>query len=89
MATDVYRPAAIDQLVKLGAKIDVPVYEEGDKEDPVEIAARGVAKARAEGYDAVIVDTAGRLQVGGACGGGGRGGGGCGCSELVRAECCV
>lgn len=58
-----YRPAAIDQLVKLGTKIDVPVYEEGTQADPVEIAARGVDKARAEGYDAVIVDTAGRLQV--------------------------
>ncbi|KAI8463785.1 MAG: chloroplast SRP54 subunit of signal recognition particle [Monoraphidium minutum] len=63
VATDVYRPAAIDQLVKLGSKIDVPVYEEGTDADPVEIAARGVDKARAEGYDAVIVDTAGRLQV--------------------------
>jgi len=65
VATDVYRPAAIDQLVKLGSKIDVPVYEEGTEANPVEIAARGVEKARAEGYDAVIVDTAGRLQVGG------------------------
>ena len=66
VATDVYRPAAIDQLVKLGSKIDVPVYEEGTQADPVEIAARGVEKAKAEGYDAVIIDTAGRLQVGGA-----------------------
>jgi hypothetical protein len=65
VATDVYRPAAIDQLVKLGTKIEVPVYEEGTQADPVEIATRGVAKAAAEGYDAVIVDTAGRLQVGG------------------------
>ncbi|GBF95758.1 signal recognition particle [Raphidocelis subcapitata] len=63
VATDVYRPAAIDQLVKLGSKIDVPVYEEGTDASPVDIAARGVAKAVAEGYDAVIVDTAGRLQV--------------------------
>ena len=63
VATDVYRPAAIDQLVKLGGKVGVPVYEEGAAADPVEVAARGVAKARAEGYDAVIIDTAGRLQV--------------------------
>ena len=70
VATDVYRPAAVDQLVKLGSKIGVPVYEEGTAADPVDIAARGVAKAAAEGYDAVIVDTAGRLQVWG-------GGGGC------------
>lgn len=63
VATDVYRPAAIDQLVKLGAKVDVPVFELGTGVDPVEIARQGVAKAKAEGIDAVIVDTAGRLQV--------------------------
>jgi signal recognition particle subunit SRP54 len=63
VATDVYRPAAIDQLIKLGSKLDVPVYEEGTGADPVEVAARGVAKAAAEGYDAVVVDTAGRLAV--------------------------
>lgn len=63
VATDVYRPAAIDQLVKLGSKIDVPVFELGTDVNPVEIAKRGVAEARDKGYDAVIVDTAGRLQV--------------------------
>jgi signal recognition particle subunit SRP54 len=63
VATDVYRPAAIDQLVKLGVKVDVPVFELGTGVNPVEIAKQGVAKARAEGYDAVIVDTAGRLQI--------------------------
>eukprot|EP00775_Hariotina_reticulata_P010887 gene10887-11041_t len=63
VATDVYRPAAIDQLVKLGSKIDVPVFELGTGVDPVEIARQGVAKAKAEGIDAVIVDTAGRLQI--------------------------
>lgn len=63
VATDVYRPAAIDQLVKLGTNLGVPVYEEGTQADPVEIAARGVAKAIAEEYDAVVVHTAGRLQV--------------------------
>lgn len=57
------RPAAIDQLVKLGKKIDVPVFELGNQVNPVEIARQGVAKAKEEGYDAVIVDTAGRLQV--------------------------
>lgn len=67
VATDVYRPAAIDQLVKLGSKVDVPVFELGTSVSPVEIARQGVAKAKAEGVDVVIVDTAGRLQV--RCGG--------------------
>lgn len=63
VATDVYRPAAIDQLVKLGSKIGVPVFEMGTDVSPVEIARAGIAKAKAEGIDTVIVDTAGRLQV--------------------------
>lgn len=63
VATDIYRPAAIDQLVKLGKKIDVPVFELGNQVNPVEIARQGVARAKEEGYDVVIVDTAGRLQV--------------------------
>ncbi|MBW4466229.1 MAG: signal recognition particle protein [Pegethrix bostrychoides GSE-TBD4-15B] len=63
VATDVYRPAAIDQLVTLGKQIDVPVFELGKDADPVEIARQGVAKARADGIDTVIIDTAGRLQI--------------------------
>ena len=63
VATDVYRPAAIDQLVKLGQSIDVPVFELGVDVKPPEIAAQGIAKAKQEGYDVVIVDTAGRLQI--------------------------
>ncbi len=63
VATDVYRPAAIDQLVKLGKKIDVPVFELGTDVSPVEIAKRGVEAAREAGCDAVIIDTAGRLQI--------------------------
>jgi len=63
VATDVYRPAAVDQLVTLGQQIDVPVFELGTDADPVEIARQGVAKAKAEGVDTVIVDTAGRLQI--------------------------
>ncbi|KAG2491550.1 hypothetical protein HYH03_010121 [Edaphochlamys debaryana] len=63
VATDVYRPAAIDQLVKLGAAIDVPVFEMGTQVDPVEIAKKGVEEGRRLGVDAVIIDTAGRLQV--------------------------
>ncbi len=63
VATDVYRPAAIDQLITLGKQIGVPVFEMGSKADPVEIARQGVAKAREEGIDTVIIDTAGRLQI--------------------------
>ncbi|HEY9632510.1 MAG TPA: signal recognition particle protein [Coleofasciculaceae cyanobacterium] len=63
VATDVYRPAAIDQLVTLGQQIDVPVFELGKDADPVEIARQGVARAREMGVDTVIIDTAGRLQI--------------------------
>ncbi|MBN3894452.1 MAG: signal recognition particle protein [Nostoc sp. NOS(2021)] len=63
VATDVYRPAAIDQLVTLGKQIDVPVFELGSDADPVEIARQGVERARAEGVNTVIIDTAGRLQI--------------------------
>ncbi|NEO55527.1 MAG: signal recognition particle protein [Okeania sp. SIO3B5] len=63
VATDIYRPAAIDQLVTLGKQIDVSVFELGTDIDPVEIAQKGVEKARTEGIDTVIIDTAGRLQI--------------------------
>jgi signal recognition particle subunit SRP54 len=63
VATDVYRPAAIDQLVTLGKQINVPVFEMGIDANPVEIARQGLAKARELGVDTVIVDTAGRLQI--------------------------
>ncbi len=63
VATDVYRPAAIDQLVTLGKQIEVPVFELGSDADPVEIARQGVERGRAEGVDTVIIDTAGRLQI--------------------------
>ena len=63
VATDVYRPAAIDQLITLGKQIDVPVFEMGTTANPVEIARQGIAKAKAEGIDTVLVDTAGRLQI--------------------------
>jgi len=59
----VYRPAAIDQLVTLGKQINVPVFEMGSDANPVEIARQGIAKAKADGIDTVIVDTAGRLQI--------------------------
>jgi len=63
VATDVYRPAAVDQLVTLGQQIDVPVFEMGTDANPVEIARQGVAQAKEAGVDTVIVDTAGRLQI--------------------------
>jgi len=63
VATDIYRPAAIDQLVTLGKQIQVPVFEMGSDADPVEIARRGVEQGIAEGVDTVIIDTAGRLQI--------------------------
>jgi signal recognition particle subunit SRP54 len=63
VATDVYRPAAIDQLITLGKQIGVPVFDMGKDANPVEIARQGVAKAREEGVNTVIIDTAGRLQI--------------------------
>ncbi|MFN5989446.1 MAG: signal recognition particle protein, partial [Dolichospermum sp.] len=56
-------PAAIDQLITLGKQIDVPVFELGIEADPVEIARQGVERARTEGINTVIIDTAGRLQI--------------------------
>lgn len=63
VATDIYRPAAIDQLITLGKQIDVPVFEMGTDTIPVEIARLGVAKAKEMGVNTVIIDTAGRLQI--------------------------
>lgn len=63
VATDVYRPAAVDQLVTVGKSVDVPVFEMGTDVKPTEIAAEGLEKAKKEGYDVVIIDTAGRLQI--------------------------
>jgi signal recognition particle subunit SRP54 len=63
VATDVYRPAAIDQLITLGQQINVPVFSLGTDVDPVEIARQGLEAAKTQGVDTVIVDTAGRLQI--------------------------
>ena len=63
VACDVYRPAAIKQLEVLGAQLDIPVFQMGDKESPVKIAAEGVKYAEQKGFDMVFVDTAGRLQI--------------------------
>jgi len=62
-ACDTFRPAAIDQLKVLGESIQVPVYTEEGEKDPVRIAKAAIARARAEGYSVVIIDTAGRLAV--------------------------
>src|SRR4051812_38958929 len=62
-AGDVYRPAAVNQLQSLGRQINIPVYDEGVKNSPVDIASNGVKFARERGYNPVIVDTAGRLQI--------------------------
>lgn len=63
VAGDVYRPAAIDQLKILGEQIGVPVYTEDSNTNPVEIAENAIKYARANGFNVVIVDTAGRLAV--------------------------
>lgn len=63
IACDVYRPAAIEQLKVLGEQIDVPVYTEDGNKNPVEIAVNGIAYARSNHHDLVIIDTAGRLAI--------------------------
>ena len=63
VAADVYRPAAIDQLVSLGKQLDVPVYEEGSEADPLDIAQHGLQQAREQGSTVVLLDTAGRLHI--------------------------
>jgi len=62
-ACDVYRPAAVDQLIKVGAQAGATVYEQGTNADPVKIAAWARDRAQAEGKDVLIIDTSGRLHV--------------------------
>ena len=62
-ACDVYRPAAVDQLIKVGAQAGATVYEQGTNRDPVDIAEWALGRARAEERDVLIVDTSGRLHV--------------------------
>src|SRR5204862_7362844 len=62
-ACDVYRPAAVDQLVKVGSQVGATVYEQGTDKDPVEIAKWALEQARRDGKDVLIVDTAGRLHI--------------------------
>ncbi|TPV34125.1 signal recognition particle protein [Paucihalobacter ruber] len=63
VACDVYRPAAIDQLHVVGGQIGVEVFSDRDNKNPVAIAQAGIAHAKANGYNVVIIDTAGRLAV--------------------------
>jgi signal recognition particle subunit SRP54 len=62
VAADLQRPAAIDQLVQLGEQVGVPVYAD-ERRDPVKAVHDGIERAKAEGRDVVILDTAGRLHV--------------------------
>jgi len=62
VSTDVYRPAAIEQLSIIGRDIGIPVFE-SEEEDPVHLAVKALQHCRNTGFDALIVDTAGRLHV--------------------------
>jgi signal recognition particle subunit SRP54 len=63
VAADVYRPAAVDQIITLAKQINVPYYEEGTKARPADICVNGVKAAREANAAVVILDTAGRLQI--------------------------
>jgi signal recognition particle subunit SRP54 len=62
-ACDVYRPAAVEQLIKVGAQAGATVYEQGTDRDPVDIARWALDQAKQDGKDVLIVDTSGRLHV--------------------------
>ena len=62
-ACDIYRPAAIDQLEVVGKSVGVPVFTMKDSKDPEKIAEAAMKQAEIKGYDVLIVDTAGRLQI--------------------------
>ncbi len=63
VSTDVRRPAAMEQLRVLGGQVSVPVLDTHENEDPVEIATRAMVRADTAGYDVILIDTAGRLQI--------------------------
>ncbi len=63
VACDIYRPAAIKQLEVVGSQLDIPVFQMGDKVNPVEIAKAGIEHAKKHGHDMVFIDTAGRLHI--------------------------
>lgn len=62
VACDIYRPAAIDQLKQIGKELGIYVYEEG-KKNPIDIASNAISYAKENGYDYVLIDTAGRLHI--------------------------
>ena len=62
-ACDIYRPAAIDQLEVVGKSVDTPVFTMRDSREPEKIASAAVREAELKGYDVLIIDTAGRLQI--------------------------
>ena len=62
VACDVYRPAAIDQLKTIGKELNIPVYDEG-LNNPVETSLHAISYAKENGYDYVLIDTAGRLHI--------------------------
>ncbi|MEQ8151902.1 MAG: signal recognition particle protein, partial [Smithellaceae bacterium] len=63
VSADVYRPAAMEQLAVLGKQINAGVFDAGNLKDPVEICAAAVERAKRDGYEVVIIDTAGRLHI--------------------------
>jgi len=63
VSTDVYRPAAMDQLAVLGKQIQVPFYPATPDQDPIDLAKKAVYEAKNTGYSVVLVDTAGRLHL--------------------------
>lgn len=63
VACDVYRPAAIDQLHVLGDQLNIDVYSNKEEKNPVKIAEAAIQHAKSNGYNVVLVDTAGRLAV--------------------------
>ena len=62
VACDIYRPAAIDQLITIGKELNIEVYSEG-KNDPVDITNNAIKYAKENGFDYILIDTAGRLQI--------------------------
>jgi signal recognition particle subunit SRP54 len=62
-ACDVYRPAAVEQLVKVGQQVGATVYEQGTGRNPVDIAEWALGQAKSQGKDVLIVDTSGRLHI--------------------------
>lgn len=63
VSTDVYRPAAIEQLTVVGESIGLPVFDGEDSQDPVDLSKKALQQARNMGYDVLLIDTAGRLHI--------------------------